>query len=117
MSISRILSGSVRSFIGLRHASTDISQLFEESEQPKERETVYQDDVQEDSQASKYGRGYPQPQRRMNKGFFKSLIFQFIKGLIVLNCLAELLVILSTKSRKGEVNLHHLIFTRMLIEN
>ncbi|KAF7637382.1 hypothetical protein Mgra_00003127 [Meloidogyne graminicola] len=68
MSISRILSGSVRSFIGLRHASTDISQLFEESEQPKERETVYQDDVQEDSQASKYGRGYPQPQRRMNKG-------------------------------------------------
>ncbi|KAL7077845.1 hypothetical protein ACQ4LE_003168 [Meloidogyne hapla] len=67
MSIARIFSRSIRPLMGLRQASTDISQLFEESDQPK-GQAIYQDDVEKDPQSGRYGSAYPQPQRRMNKG-------------------------------------------------
>nr|CAD2177863.1 unnamed protein product [Meloidogyne enterolobii] len=67
MSIARIFSRSIRPIMGLRQASTDISQLFEQSEQPK-GQPVYQDDMESNQQSGGYGSAYPQPQRRMNKG-------------------------------------------------
>nr|CAD2132915.1 unnamed protein product [Meloidogyne enterolobii] len=67
MSIARIFSRSIRPIMGLRQASTDISQLFEQSEQPK-GQPVYQDDVESNQQSGGYGSAYPQPQRRINKG-------------------------------------------------
>uniref|UniRef100_A0A914LXN9 Single-stranded DNA-binding protein, mitochondrial n=1 Tax=Meloidogyne incognita TaxID=6306 RepID=A0A914LXN9_MELIC len=67
MSIVRIFSRSIRPIMGLRQASTDISQLFEQSEQPK-GQPVYQDDMESNQQSGGYGSAYPQPQRRINKG-------------------------------------------------
>ena len=69
MSIARIFSRSIKQVVGLRQVSTDISQLFEESNQTQDR-AVFQDDMRGSSQPESYGRAFPQPQRRMNKGYF-----------------------------------------------